>query len=197
MRPPARHAPHLGAARSPAAAAGRRPRRAAGSVLEPEIPDLPRRGADEGDAMLGAGLGEAGVLAQEAIAGVDGPGPGLDRGGQDLAAVEIGLDRQRLAEADGLVGLPDMERAGIGARIDRNGADTQAFQGADDAAGDRAAIGNQDFSEHAASHTFVAGRPAWSDTSKGRPSEVAGFNPWGRPRSASARALGCRHCRGC
>ena len=35
--------------------------------------------------------GEAGVLAEQPVAGVDGPGPGLGRGGQQLALVQVGV----------------------------------------------------------------------------------------------------------
>ena len=50
---------------------------------------------------------------------------------------------------NGLVGHFDMQRIGIGVRIDRDGGDTQAARGLDDPAGDLAAIGDEDLVEHA------------------------------------------------
>ncbi len=51
---------------------------------------------------------------------------------------------------DGLVGHLDMQGVLVGVRIDGDGLDPHAAGGLDDAAGDLAAIGNEDFLEHRA-----------------------------------------------
>ena len=62
--------------------------------------------ADEGDAGVGAGLGERGVLRQEAVAGVDRVGAGLHGDRDDRLGVEVGAHRvAALADLVGLVGL--------------------------------------------------------------------------------------------
>ena len=57
------------------------------------------RGPDEGDAVRGALLGEVRVLRQEAVAGVDRVGSGVDGGAHDADRIEVGADRvPRLAD---------------------------------------------------------------------------------------------------
>ncbi len=48
-------------------------------------------GADEDDARVGARLREVAILGQEAVAGVDGLGAALARGGDDRGDVEVAL----------------------------------------------------------------------------------------------------------
>ena len=66
----------------------------------------------------------------------------------DVFRHKIALVDRRCADADRLVGHFDMQRTGVGIGIDGNGRDAHAPRGADDAAGDLAAIGDQDFLEH-------------------------------------------------
>ncbi len=79
-------------------------------VLEAEVAHLLRRRADEGDAGRLAGLGEGGVLAEEAVAGMDGAGAGLARRVQDTVLAQIAFRGRRRAETHRLVGLDHMAR---------------------------------------------------------------------------------------
>jgi hypothetical protein len=95
-----------------------------------------------------AGLGEVLVLGQEAVAGVN----RLRAGGagrlQDAVAAQIALARGSRADADRLVGQPHMARVRVGLGMHRHRGDAQAPRGADDPAGDLAAVGDQDLREH-------------------------------------------------
>ena len=104
-----------------------------------------RRRADPDQAGGDTGLGEGSVLGQEAPAGVDGVGSGRFGGGQDLGDVEVATDA---VEGDGGVGLGHERGTGVGRGIDRNGAHAEPFRRARDAAGDLAAVGNENGGEH-------------------------------------------------
>jgi hypothetical protein len=68
--------------------------------------------------------------------------------GDDLVADEIGFARRRRADMHGLVGQLHMRRVGVGVGIDGDGAHAHAAAPCDDAAGDFAAIGDEDLSKH-------------------------------------------------
>ena len=119
-----------------------------GAVLQPHGADRGGRRTDEHDAGGRAGFGELGALGEEAVAGMDALRAGAPRDLDDL------LDRQiafaagggpiRCASSHGA----HMQRAGVGLRIDRDHAQAELPRGARDAAGDLAAIGNQDGGKH-------------------------------------------------
>ena len=89
-------------------------------------------------------LGEARILAEEAVAGVDRVGV-RDLGRRDdVGDVEIGFGRARRADADRLVGQTHVHRVGVGGRMDRDRLDAHFVRGAVDAQRDLAAIGDQD-----------------------------------------------------
>jgi hypothetical protein len=94
--------------------------------------------------VLGDDLGEAGVLGQEAVAGMDRVGAGDLAGRDDRRDVEIAVARRRRADADALVGEPHMHRVGVGGRMHRDRLDAQLLAGAQDAQRDLAAVGDQD-----------------------------------------------------
>ena len=71
---------------------------------------------------------------------------------------EIAFGRRRRPDRIGLVALPDMQRAGVGVRIDRDGAKPEPRGGARDPAGDLAAVGNQDGREHEPTELAPQGR---------------------------------------
>ena len=119
-------------------------RQGAGGALVAHGGDGLRRRADEDQSGRRAGAGEAGILGQEAVAGMDGLSPGQAGGFQDGGNVEIGLGRRSRAEAKGGVGLGYMDASRIGIGIDGHGANAQAAAGADDAAGDLTSIGDED-----------------------------------------------------
>jgi hypothetical protein len=68
----------------------------------------------------------------------------------------------------GFIGLQNVQTGGIGFRVNGNALDLQLTQGAQDATGNGATVGNQDFFEHgitpggdnASASTWDAGRPA-------------------------------------
>ena len=62
-----------------------------------------------------------------------------------------------------------MQRIGIGFCIDSNGWDTHFFQGADDANGNGATVGDEHFVEHGGVPVSCAGRPACCSFRPGRP----------------------------
>ena len=64
----------------------------------------PRARADPGQPGVDDGLGEVGVLGEEAVAGVDGVGAGLLGGVEDLVDAQVGVAGRRAAEGERLVG---------------------------------------------------------------------------------------------
>ena len=75
-------------------------------------------------------------------------GARIDRRRDDAVVAQIAFADRCGADMDCLVGHLDMQRAGIGVGIDGDGGDAHAPRGADDAAGDLAAVGDEDFGEH-------------------------------------------------
>jgi hypothetical protein len=61
---------------------------------------------------------------------------------------EVALVAWSRADTNGFVSQLNVEGIVIGFGIDRQGPDPQFFAGADDAEGDFAAVGDQDFIEH-------------------------------------------------
>ena len=143
---------------------GQRPR----GVLEAEHPQLFRRRADKSDTGCFAGFGERGVFREKAIARMNRRGAtGFGRGEYFLHR-QIGAGRRAFAQAAGFVGLLDMQAGGIGFGIHRHALDRKLAQGAQDAAGDGATVGDQQFFEHGktpqadaySALSWDAGRPA-------------------------------------
>ncbi len=89
-------------------------------------------------------FGELGIFRQEAIAGVDRLGPAVARGAEDARGVQIAFARRGRADQNGLVGHADVQRLRIGLGIDRDGAQAHLARGTDDAAGDLAAISDEE-----------------------------------------------------
>ena len=102
---------------------------------------------------LASALGEGGALGEKAVARMHRLGAARLAGGDDLVDDQIALRRGRRADQHGVVGHLDMERVAVGFGIDRDGRDPHAAGGLDDAAGDLAAIGNQDSLEHRATQS--------------------------------------------
>jgi hypothetical protein len=71
-------------------------------------------------------------------------GAGLARSFDHTRDIEITVARPRWSEQHGLVGHGDMHRVAIRLRIDGDGAQAHGAGGADDAAGDLAAVGDQE-----------------------------------------------------
>ena len=106
-------------------------------------------GADELDVAGLADLGEVGALGQEPVAGMDRVGAGDLGGADDRRHVQVAVGAARRADADVLVGEPDVQRVLVGLGVDGDGLDAELAAGADDAQRDLAAVGDQDFLEHA------------------------------------------------
>ena len=142
--------------------------------------DRLRRRADEHDPGGGAGLGELGVFRQEPVAGMHRLRAAVARRGDDRLDVQVALARRRRADQPRLVGHRDVQRAGIGLGIDRDRRDPHPPRRADHAAGDLAAIGDQDFGEHHGSTGSACSRtrdriPGESRVITERMSSVRGF----------------------
>ena len=114
--------------------------------------DRGRGRTDENEAGRFAGTGEVGVLGKEAVPGMKRFAATLLRHGEQLVAVEVTFAGGGRADADGLVRHPHVQRSTVGFRIHGDGAQAQPPRRANDAAGDLAAVGNQDALEHGGSH---------------------------------------------
>ena len=131
-------------------------------------------GPDEDDALLRAAPREAGVLGQEAVAGVQRVAAGrLGRRDHSLD-VEVG-GRPDALQGAGLVGRADVQRGGVVGRVDGDGRDIQLRRRPRDADGDLAAVGDQQFVQ---THTLalVSGSPGRSRarSSSGGPRDATG-----------------------
>ena len=105
-------------------------------------------GADERDAGGFEGAGEVDVLAQEAVARVHGLGAGVAAGLDDGLDFEVALGGGGGADPHRDVGFAHVPGAGVGVAVDGDRTDAQGAQGPDDAAGDLAAVGDEDGAEH-------------------------------------------------
>ena len=114
-----------------------------------------RRRADPDQAGVLHRLRKARILAQEAVAGVHRVGTGGLGGGQQLVHAQIAVGRRIAAERIGRGGLTHMQGIGIGVGIHRDGLNAHAVRGGDDAAGDFAAVGDEDFF-HVCARGFIA-----------------------------------------
>ena len=101
-----------------------------------------RRRPDEDDAFLRAAPRQRGVLAEEAVAGMQRIAAGRLGGGNHRLDVEIG-PRAPPRDFVGRVGGADMQRQRVVGRIDRDGGKAGFAGGPRDANGDLAAVGDQ------------------------------------------------------
>ena len=92
---------------------------AARHLVAHHLDGLGRR-ADEGDAPLGDGPGEVGVLGEEAVAGVHAVGPRLLDHLEDPLGVEVALGRGLAAERVGLVGQAHVQRLAVELGVHRH-----------------------------------------------------------------------------
>ena len=119
-----------------------------GSALGTHFLDGGGGRADEGDAGLFARSGEIFVLGQESVARMDRLCAAAFGNRDDDIGFQIGIDWPWPADMKRFVGLNHVLREPICVRINRNGTNTHAFTGADDATGNFAAIGDENFIEH-------------------------------------------------
>ena len=109
-----------------------------------------RRGArpDEGDPAPPAGVGEVGVLREEAVAGVDGVGAEALGGVEHGVEVEVALGRRRRAQVGGDVGVAHVASPPVRVAVERGHRHPHRAQRPGDAHRDLAAVGDQDPAEH-------------------------------------------------
>jgi hypothetical protein len=129
--------------------AGRPGRRDRAGLVAGERQHLRGR-ADECDPGVRAGLGQSGVLREEAVARVDGVRARADRDRHDPLRVEVGPHRvAALADLVGLVGLEPVLRPAVLVREHRHRARAELVGGPERPDGDLAAVGDQHLGEHA------------------------------------------------
>ena len=151
------------------------------SSLEPDLRahgvDGRRRGTHPGEAGPGHHPGEVARLGQEAVAGVDGVGPGPGGGVEDEGRAQVGVGRGVPGQAHGQVGLPDVGAVGVGVGVDGHRGHAHGPGRAHDASGDLAPVGHQQGAD---------GGDGWS----GR--VTAGLTSGTRRSHGSPRWVGCR-----
>ena len=113
-------------------------------------------GTDEGDPRLLTGAGKLSVLAEEAVAGMDGihvaPLGQIDDGGDVQIGAQGGLV---LADQIGLVRTGAEQTVGVLIGIDGHGVQAQIVAGAEHADGDLAAVGHKYFSKGVLCHRGI------------------------------------------
>lgn len=102
------------------------------------------RRADPGESGGGDVAGEACVLGQESVAGVDGVRACGEGGLDDQVAAQVGVGGGGAGQAHGRVGLPYVQGVGVGVGVDGDGGQAQGAGGAEDADRDLTAVGDQE-----------------------------------------------------
>ena len=95
-----------------------------------------------------AGAHEGRVLGEEAEARVDRLAAGRLGGGDDVRDPEVAVRGRRRADADRLVGHPDVQRLALGRRVDGHRLDAELVQRADHADRDLTPVRDEDAGEH-------------------------------------------------
>lgn len=114
-----------------------------GGDLVTEVADGLRRRADPGQARVDDGLGEVGVLGEEAVARVDGVRTGVGGCLQHLGDVQVAGAGGVAAERVRLVGRADVQRIPVRLGVDGDAGDTGIRAGPGDADGDFSAVGDE------------------------------------------------------
>ena len=104
-------------------------------------------GADPPQPGVHDGLGEGGVLGEEAVAGVDRVGAGLAGHLEQLLLHQVGVAGRGAAEGVGLVGDLDVQGVPVRIGIHRNRTDAAVCARPRDAHGDLATVGNEDLGD--------------------------------------------------
>ena len=127
-----------------------------GRAFQTHRPHRLRRRADEDNASLGAGLGEIGVFGQEPIARMQTFGADFLRQRDYGRLIEIAV--RAIADLVRLVGEAGEKRPAVSRRMKGDRPHSHPPRGANDAAGDLAAIGDQDVGEHVEAPTALVYR---------------------------------------
>ncbi len=120
----------------------------AGRVLEAKHTQLLGRRADEGDTDVFAGLGKCSIFGEKAVTRMNGVGAAGFGDGEDLVHRQIRPGRTAFSQAVGFVGLHQVQAGGVGFAIHRHTFDLQRAQGPQNAAGNGATVGDQQFVKH-------------------------------------------------
>ena len=118
-----------------------------------------RRRPDELDVAALADVGEVRVLGEKSVAGMNRIDVADFGRADDAVDLQIAVGARRRADADRFVGELHVERIHVRLGINRQRLDAEFLAGADDAERDFAAIGDQDFVEHA--RDAGASFPSW------------------------------------
>ena len=113
-------------------------------MLETELLHLLGCRAQEDHAFGVTASGKIGVFAQEAVAGVDGAGTALADYLEQFVLIQVSGRCRAVSQGIRLVRLTHMQRIGIRFGVDGNRGQTHVPQGANNPAGDSAAVGDQD-----------------------------------------------------
>ena len=105
-------------------------------------------GADEADVAAAADFGEVGVFGEESIARMDGIDVGNFGGTDEAVDSEVAFKRWRFADANGFVGHLGVHGVLVGFGVDGDSANVEFPAGSNDAHGDFAAVGDQNFLKH-------------------------------------------------
>ena len=124
-----------------------RPREVAGPDLVTERVDDGRRRPDEDESRVLDRARERRPFRQEPVSRMDRLDPVGEGRLDDRLDPEVALGRRRWTDADGDVGLLDVQGAGIGVAVDGDRFHAHLVAGADDPDGDLAAVGDQDSTE--------------------------------------------------
>ena len=114
-----------------------------GRQLVAHQPDDFRSGAQPLQPGVEHRLGEALVFRQKAVAWMHGVGAGAAAGVDDLAHIQVSLPGSASVQGDRAARLPHEGRIGVTIGVHGHGVDAHAVGGAQDAAGNLAAVGNE------------------------------------------------------
>ena len=117
-------------------------------VFQAEEPHLLGRRPDEGQTCLLTSLREFGILAKKSIAGMNRLHSCLQGCGDDFVHAKVALADWWRTQQNGVIGLAHMQRVGISFRINGDCADPELLESSRNAAGDDAAIRDEDFGKH-------------------------------------------------
>jgi hypothetical protein len=117
-------------------------------VLEAHGADAVRLRPDPYQPGVDHRLSEVGVLAEETVAGVNRLRAGLLCGLDDPVSAQVRLARRTRPDVHHLVRHAHVQRLGVSIRINRDGANAEPPRGADHAARDLAAIGDEQRGYH-------------------------------------------------
>ena len=156
-----------------------------GRAFQPHDPHRQGRRADKDDAGLRTPFGKIGVFGQKSVARMQTFGADFLRQRDNAGLIEIAV--RALADLIGFVGKASEKRPAVDRRMHRDRAHSHAPRGANDAAGDLAAIGDEDIGEHVEAPTALSVPNPCSDGERDAQSTAGNNNRFGGFFSGEAR----------